>query len=714
MEEQLQDLVGTVENFVYFSEESHFGIARFRLGDGTGVPTIKGTLVHIKAGETLRVTGKWVDDPRYGEQFEVKYFQVITPSSLEGIQKYLGSGLVPGIGPKFAARLVEFFGTRTLDVIESHPEELYQVQGIGKVRLENILSAWREQKVLRDSMIFLRGYGLSDSISMRVYKKYGFQAMQKIQENPYVLAHDIEGVGFVTADRMARNLGFEMRSPERCRAGILYVLSQSMQEGHCYLPMHEVLVRSMDLLQVSADLVEESCKTCVDSQELVERDDRIYLKVMERVEEQVSVRLATILRAQGPTVSMGAREFQELLPDFRLSVDQVSALKNCMREKVSIITGGPGVGKTTILATVVRIFQNLGRDLTLCSPTGKAARRMEEATGYSASTMHKLLKYTGTFFEYDEQNPLEGDVFILDEMSMVDLFLFHAFLKALPLESTLILVGDVDQLPSVGPGFVLRDLIQSETIPVTRLKEIFRQKGKSDIVLSAHAVNEGRWFPADVGQDFFFIHVNSPKKAMDTLEKLLVERIPAKFDLDPVQDIQVLSPMYRGEVGIDALNQRLQDLLNPSNPSLEVYQKCFREGDKVMQLSNNYDKEVFNGDQGIVESIDFESSSLWIRFDEGRRVFYEKKSLDDLCLSYASSIHKVQGSEYPGVVLIMTQAHFTLLRRGLLYTAMTRGKKLVIALGQRAAFEKAIADPGGRQRFTSLVPRLQKWQSFEA
>ena len=450
----------------------------------------------------------------------------------------------------------------------------------------------------------------------------------------------------------------------------------------------------------------------MDSQELVEREDRIYLRVMESVEEQVSVRLATILRAQGPSHSMQASEFQKLLPDFRLSEDQIKALKNCMSEKVSIITGGPGVGKTTILATVVRVFQNLGRDLTLCSPTGKAARRMEEATGYPASTMHKLLKYTGSSFEFNEQNPLEGDVFILDEMSMVDLFLFHAFLKALPLESTLILVGDVDQLPSVGPGFILRDLIQSETIPVTRLKEIFRQQGRSDIVLSAHAVNEGRWFPKDVGQDFFFIHVNSPQKAIETLEKLLVDRIPAKFELDPVFDVQVLSPMYRGEVGIDALNQRLQNLLNPSNQSLEAYQKSFREGDKVMQLSNDYDKEVFNGDQGVVESIDFDCGSLWIRFDEGRRVLYEKKNLDDLCLSYASSIHKVQGSEYPAVILIMTQAHFTLLRRGLLYTAMTRGRKLVIALGQRAAFEKAIADPGGRQRFTSLIPRLQKWQSF--
>ena len=431
-------------------------------------------------------------------------------------------------------------------------------------------------------------------------------------------------------------------------------------------------------------------------------------------EDRVAVRLATLVKTESKTFKqLNDKQFQSLVPDFALSDEQLQAIDAAMASKVSIITGGPGVGKTTVLSTLVSLYEEQGRIVILCSPTGKAARRMEEATGHKASTIHKLLKYRGGGFEHDENEPVQGDVFILDECSMIDVSLFNAFLSALPLEAVLVMVGDVDQLPSVGPGCVLSDLISSNEIPVTRLKEIFRQEKSSDIVTSAHAVNQGSWFPSNVGQDFFFIPSKKPENLQSTLKRLLLERIPQKFDLNPVLDVQTLAPMYRGESGIDRFNDLLQDWLNPDQDDFTAYGRSFRVGDKVMQLNNDYEKEVFNGDQGIVDHIDFNAGRIEVRFEEGRRVIYKKKELVDLTLSYCTSIHKVQGSEFPCVIVILNKAHFNMLKRNLLYTAITRGKKLVICLGDPTAFNMAITNLEGKKRFTGLSRRLSYWSNYD-
>lgn len=705
-------LEGTVESVIYYDDEAHFAIIRFMPLDSLVPIVAKGAIIRVKVGETLRLSGAWIEDPRYGEQFQVQYFQVLTPQSLAGVKKYLGSGLIPGIGPVMADRLVAAFGARTIDVIESDPESLYRVEGIGKVRVKKILNSWREQKELRDVLIFLRGYGLSESLSMKVYRRFEDRTMLEIRKDPYSLVREIDGVGFITADRIAQNLGFEEQSIPRCAAGLHHILQEALQEGHCFLPEAELIKRSLRLLGVEEDLVRSALEAQLQTEDLVEQGHCYFLPKIQRIEDRVALRLLTITKTDLEVESFEQSELKQLLPDFELSKEQVEAISNGLQHKVSIITGGPGVGKTTVLATVVALFKTRKREILLCSPTGKASRRMEETTNHKASTIHKLLRFQGHGFEYDEENPMQGEVFILDEVSMVDLFLFDAFLKALPLEARVIFVGDVDQLPSVGPGFILRDMIQSGLIPVSRLTRIFRQDSQSEIVHAAHRVNAGQWFHSERSSDFFFVEKDEAVAVQRVLGKMLQERIPARFGLHPVLDVQVLAPMYRGETGIDSLNQYLQGLLNPHGEEIESQSRIFREKDKVMQLVNNYEKEVFNGDQGIITWVNPSDSSLRVRFEEGREHLYTKKELDELSLSYACSIHKVQGSEFPCVILVLMNAHYTLLKRSLLYTALTRGKKLAIMVGQRKAYQMAIRDNGGRSRFTMLPERLQTWYEW--
>ena len=708
----LEELEGTVESLIYYDDESHFGIARFLPSDSLYSTVIKGSLVKVQIGETLRVSGHWIDDPKYGEQFSVDYFQVLTPRSIEGVKKYLGSGLIPGIGPVMAERMVGEFGAQTIEVIEKSPESLYKVPGIGKVRVQKILESWKDQKVLRDVLIFLRAYGLSEALSLKVYRKFEHQTMNEIRKDPYLLAREIDGVGFLTADRIARNLGFSEDSVERCSSGLHYVLREALQEGHCYLPREELIRRARKLLSVQDSLLESSLQLQIELEALGEDNEKVFLSRIQKLEDAVAVRLLTIAKTDLQVETIEKEELQELLPDFELSPEQISALGNSLRHKVSIITGGPGVGKTTVLATMVRLFLSRSREVSLCSPTGKAARRMEEATSHPASTIHKLLKFQGTGFEYNEDNPLEGDVFILDEVSMVDIFLFNAFLKAVPLEARVILVGDVDQLPSVGPGFILRDMIMSSLVPVTYLTQIFRQDSDSEIVHAAHCVNRGKWFRREQSADFFFVDTRTGQDVHRILGKMLLDRIPARFQFHPVLDVQVLAPMYKGEAGIDHLNTHLQELLNPHGEEIQHNSQILREKDKVMQLVNNYEKEVFNGDQGIITWVNPHEPAVRVRFDEGRGDTYTKKELNELSLSYVCSIHKVQGSEYPCVILIMMNAHYALLKRSLLYTALTRGKKLTVLIGQRRAYQMAIRDNGGRNRFTTLPDRLKMWQEL--
>jgi len=703
---------GTVESIIYYDEDSHFAIVRFLPSDSLVPVVAKGSLIKVKVGETLRLNGTWIEDPRYGEQFRVGYFQVLTPQSIEGVKKYLGSGLIPGIGPVMAERLVGAFGAKTIDTIESQPQSLYQVPGIGKVRVQKILDSWRDQKQIRDVLIFLRGYGLSEALSMKVYRRFEEKTMEEIRVDPYRLVKEIEGVGFLTADRIAKNLGYGENSIPRCSAGIHYVLQEALQEGHCYLPGKELVKRSVKLLGVEEKLVLSALDTLLETEGIFEQEGRYLLPKIQRIEDRVALRLLTITKTELEQESIDQKELEELLPDIALSKEQINALSNGLKFKVSIITGGPGVGKTTVLATMVSLFKSRKREVILCSPTGKASRRMEETTNHKASTIHKLLKFQGNGFEYNEENPLEGDVFILDEVSMVDLFLFDAFLKAVPLEARVIFVGDVDQLPSVGPGFILRDMIQSTLIPVSYLTYIFRQSTHSEIVHAAHRVNAGQWFRSERSSDFFFVEQEHPKDVRRILGKMLQERIPARFGLHPVLDVQVLAPMYKGEAGIDHLNAYLQNLLNPHGEEIEHMSRIYREKDKVMQLVNNYEKEVFNGDQGIITWVNSQDSSLRVRFEEGREHLYTKKELEELTLSYVCSIHKVQGSEFPCVILVMMNSHYTLLKRSLLYTALTRGKKLAILVGQRKAYQMAIRDNGGRSRFTMLPDRLKTWHDW--
>ena len=709
----LEDVEGEVRSVVYYDEESHFCIATFKPKTGASI-TVKGTLVRAQKGELMRLSGYWISDARFGKQFQIKYFQMIRPDSLIGIRKYLGSGLIPGIGAVYAEKLVNHFGLETLDVIENYPERLGEIDGLGVKRVGSIIESWREQKIIRDVMIFLRSYGLTESIAIKVFDRYGYKSMEEIQKDPYRLSRDINGVGFMTADRMARQMEIPYHSATRCRAGLRHILKESHSEGHYYLPREELIVRAVDLLQVDVQIVKSQLDLAIEEQDLSSREDAVYIPWIMDQEDRVAVRLATLFKTESNIFrQLSDKQFQSLVPDFALSDEQLEAIDAAMISKVSIITGGPGVGKTTVLSTLVSLYEEQGRIVILCSPTGKAARRMEEATGHTASTIHKLLKYRGGGFEHDENEPVRGDVFILDECSMIDISLFNAFLSALPLEAVLVMVGDVDQLPSVGPGCVLSDLIRSSEIPVTRLKQIFRQEESSDIVTSAHAVNQGSWFPSNVGQDFFFIPSKKTENLQATLKRLLLERIPKKFDLNPILDVQILAPMYRGDSGIDRFNELLQDWLNPDQDHFTAYGRSFRVGDKVMQLTNNYEKEVFNGDQGIVDRIDFNGGGLEIRFEEGRRVTYKKKELVDLTLSYCSSIHKVQGSEFSCVIVVLTKAHFNMLRRNLLYTAITRGKSLVICLGDPSAFNMAIANVEGKKRFTGLSERLNYWSNYD-
>ncbi|MCJ8345009.1 ATP-dependent RecD-like DNA helicase, partial [bacterium] len=625
LDPDIDDVDGILESLIYYNEENHFCIASFQPKRMDAKITIKGILVNAQVGESLRLTGKWIEDSKYGEQFQVKYFQYINPYSIEGVKKYLSSGLIPGIGIKFAERLVDQFGLDTLNVIENEPEKLADVPGLGKKRLNSILESWKEQKQIRDVMIFLRGYGLNETIAVKVYKQFGFKSMEEIQKDPYVLSRSITGVGFITADQIAKNLGYESTSPQRVRAAISHCLLESRGNGHCFLLKEDLLIEVMNLLGVTKEVFDIGYEKCLLEEEIVDLEGRIYSVLMDRVEDQVAIRIVTLLKTETETqIEYDEQVLDKIMPGFLLSDDQIDAIENSIKSKVSIITGGPGVGKTTVLKTLTRLFKKEKLEVRLCAPTGKAARRMEEATGHPSSTIHRLLGFKGTSFDFNEENPLIGDVFIIDETSMIDIFLMHALLKAIPLEAKLILVGDIDQLSSVGPGMVLRDFIDCNLIPAIYLKEIFRQEKDSQIILAAHKVNSGEWFEQTVSEDFFFINATTPDRVKAVLKDLVTTRIPQKFQHHPVFDIQVLTPMYRGDVGIDELNKMLQNELNPHESGLEIYGKEFREGDKIMQLENNYDKEVFNGDQGIIESIDFQNQSIRVHFDEGRRVEFKK------------------------------------------------------------------------------------------
>lgn len=717
---------GTVERVTYSNEENGYSVIKVKIpGRREPVPAV-GNFVSVSPGEVLRMEGTWGSHARFGEQFKVDRYETATPASVEGIRKYLGSGLIKGIGPVMAERIVRLFGERTLDVIDAEPEKLSQVEGIGAYRLRRIRQAWEDQRDIRDLMVFLRSHEVSAAYAARIFKHYGKASLEKVQTNPYALAMDVLGIGFLTADKIAGNLGFSSESPLRAEAGILYVLQQATDEGHVCVPMSWLMEKSRELLQIGpailADALQRLATECRLVQEAIpaglktgfEDGTAIYLRGYHIAECQIAQRLLS-LKAFSPLqrkidLDASLQWLREKLP-FKLAPLQEEAVRQSLSDRVVVITGGPGTGKTTLILAILAIYRRLGGQVCLGAPTGRAAKRLSESTHHPASTLHRLLEFSPQAggFQRNEQKPLSADLVIVDESSMLDTLLMHYLLKAVPPDATLVLVGDVDQLPSVGPGNILRDIIASGQFPVVRLKEIFRQARHSSIVTNAHLIQQGK-FPrlqqdSQELQDFYFIEKEDPEDVSKIIVKLCSERIPARFGLDPVEDVQVLCPMHRGIIGAQRLNNVLQQALNPEKVSIERGGRLFRLQDKVMQIRNNYDKEVFNGDLGRIRKIDMENQEVQVEID-GRTVTYDFSELDELVLAYAVSVHKAQGSEYPAVVFPLLMQHYVMLQRNLLYTAVTRARKLVVIVGSKKALAVAVRNNKMQQRFTLLQERL--------
>jgi exodeoxyribonuclease V alpha subunit len=718
----MQIIFGLLEKISYHNEENDFVVAKLREKEKKELTTIVGNLSGITPGESLKLTGNWVQNKRFGEQFQVESFEVTVPATLHGIQKYLASGLIQGIGPIMSERIVEKFGLHTLEVIEKKPERLSEVEGIGPKRISMIRKAWGEQKEIKEIMIFLQGHGVGAAYSAKIYKQYGDQSIERVRENPYRLAHDIYGIGFMTADKIAQNLGIDRNSLIRAKAGLLYVLNQLTEEGHVYYPETQLIHKAKEILNVDEEIVIQAVRELSREKELFLEDldpeghlRAAYLAPFYVAETGVAQRLINLKESPPnirPIHPEKAIEWVQQKLKIELAQRQGEAVLLAATSKVLIITGGPGTGKTTIITAILRIFQQLKLRILLAAPTGRAAKRMNEATGWEAKTIHRLLEYSPHKggFKKDQDDPLEADVVIIDEASMVDTLLMYHLLKAIPSHAHLILVGDVDQLPSVGPGNVLKDIIRSGKFTVVRLFEIFRQAQESMIVVNAHKVNQGE-FPVlkEIDKpektDFQFIQEEDPEKILQNILDLCSEKIPRQFRFHPLREIQVLAPMHKGTIGVANLNIELQKRLNPGQSGITRGAWSFRLGDKVMQIVNNYDKDVFNGDIGWISKIDPEQREVTIDF-EGRLVPYGYSDLDEVVLAYAVSVHKSQGSEYPVVILPVVTQHYMLLQRNLIYTGITRAKKLVIMIGTKKALAIAIRNNKPQRRYTLLSERL--------
>ena len=716
-----ENLSGIIERVAFHNQENGFCVLRGRVAGHSAVATVVGRVPSVSAGENFEAAGTWVNDREHGRQFRADELRVSPPSTASGIQKYLGSGMIKGVGPHFAARLVAAFGDKVFSIIEETPKRLLEVHGIGRERQKRILEAWRGQKAVRDIMVFLHSHGVGTARAVRIYKTYGQDAIAVVRENPYRLSTDIHGIGFKVADQIARHLGIEPQAQIRAEAGIYFVLESLSREGHCAFPRDGLLERAATLLEIDTPILVTALEGQIEQRLLSEAPigdtQCIYLTQLYHAETQLARTLVQLLRARSalpPVDADKAIPWVEERVGLELAPSQRTAVRQAVASKVLVITGGPGVGKTTLVNSILKILLAKRLECMLCAPTGRAARRLTESTGMPARTIHRLLEFNPATrrFRFDRDHPLKCDAIVVDEASMADVVLMHHLTRALPSRAVLLLVGDVDQLPSVGPGQVLRDLLDSGAIPVVRLTEVFRQAAHSRIVTNAHRINQGLEPELSVRQeglsDFFFVEADTEPDILQKTRTLVTQRIPQRFDLDPVRDIQVLVPMNRSPLGASALNVHLQSALNEDGlPAARRFTFDFRLGDKVMQIENNYDKEVFNGDIGFITRVDADDQELGITF-YGRELSYEFGELDEIVPAYACTIHKSQGSEYPAVVLVLHTQHFILLRRSLLYTAITRAKKLLVIVGSKKALSLALRADEDSRRITGLCGQLKQ------
>lgn len=709
-----EEITGVVERVVFHSDDTGYTVCGIKARGHADEVMVVGNVPAIWEGETLKAAGRWTRHRQHGLQFQARQLACYPPATAEGIERFLSSGLIKGVGPVMAERLVKAFGAETLTIIDRESRRLQEVEGIGPVRRELIKQSWNEQKAVRDIMVFLQSHGVGTAHSMRIFKQYGNESVAVVRTNPYRLCTDVWGIGFKTADRIAMSLGVAPESDIRARAGVLYLLQTLSEEGHCFCPREDLIAAAEQLLEIPGSILGEAIRHEVELGTVIDERGNIFLRVLHEAETGVAGsvrRLMDTATPYPPIQTEKAVAWAEERMRLAFAPAQRAALTMALAHKVSIITGGPGVGKTTIVRALVDIFRARKLRAILAAPTGRAAKRMEEATRADAKTIHRLLKYnpSSNHFEHGPGNALEGDVFILDEVSMMDIMLMNAFLRALPNSAVLVLVGDADQLPSVGPGNVLRDMLDCGTVPVTRLETIFRQGAQSAIVHNAHRVNSGQPFAGreeGVASDFFFVQAETPEDVIRKMLDLVTTRIPKRFHFNPMTDIQVLTPMRRNELGSENLNTVLQEALNPGGQPVRRFGRQYKAGDRVLQIRNNYDKDVFNGDIGLIDKIDAEAQQVTVDYD-GRHVAYELDELDELDLAYACSVHKSQGSEYPAVVLLMTTQHYKLLQRNLLYTAMTRGRRLVCLVGSTKAVNIAIRNNHVADRRTALRDRLQ-------
>ena len=715
-------LSGQVERVTFHNEENGFCVLKVKVQGRKDPLSVLGSLPSVAAGEWVTAQGSWERDRDHGMQLRARTMKTQPPTSLEGIEKYLGSGMIKGIGPVYATKLVGKFGENVFDIIENQSKRLEEVDGIGRERRQRIKDAWAEQKVVLDIMLFLHAHGLGTNRAVRIYKNYGSEAIELIRADPYRLARDIHGIGFHSADSVAEKLGLEADSLLRARAALEHLLDQATGEGHCALPRRELLEEATRLLEVDESVVAEAFERHLKDEavlsEKIGGEELIFLPNLRDAEERIARQLRRLAEAREPEPPIDVEKaipWVEEKTGRKLSPSQHQALRTALRSRIVVITGGPGVGKTTLLQSLLKILTAKKLRCHLGAPTGRAAQRLAEATGLEASTLHRLLEFHPAKggFQRNAANPLEGDVVVVDEVSMVDVPLMSRLLDALPRKARLILVGDADQLPSVGPGLVLGDIISSGMVPVVHLREIFRQSGESRIISGAHSINRGEMpeiLETTKDSDFIFIEREDPEECAATLVSMIRDRLPNHLSLDAVEGIQVLSPMHRGSLGIRELNIRLQEALNPRSEYRDEYQafgNLFRMGDKVIQTSNNYDKEVFNGDIGRIRSISKEEKQLVIRFGK-REVIYEFGEMDELELAYAITIHKSQGSEFPVVVIPLAMQQYLLLQRNLLYTGVTRGKRMVVLIGQKKALGMAVRNESTRHRYGGLLERLKK------